>query len=213
MTMRGSAYDVILRAIDLGEIPPGARLIESELAERFGCSRTPVREALRRLEAQGLILHEPYRGMSVAVLDYRQITELYTFREIFEGAAARLAAISATDAEIELLGEMVREDALLVDDPKRLADRNKAFHRQIHLCAHNRYLNDALERLRVGLALLSGTTLSDPARARQSLKEHEVIVATIAARNADLAEDAARAHIKSAYRCRLRQNAVSPDHE
>jgi DNA-binding GntR family transcriptional regulator len=74
MTIRGSAYDVILRAIDLGEIPPGARLIESELAERFGCSRTPVREALRRLEAQGLILHEPYRGMSVAVLDYRQIT-------------------------------------------------------------------------------------------------------------------------------------------
>jgi DNA-binding GntR family transcriptional regulator len=211
--MRRSAYDVILKAIDSGEIEAGARLIESDLAERFGCSRTPVREALRRLEAQGLVVHEPNRGMSVIELDYRQLTEIYTFREIVEGTAARLAATSATSTEIDLLEEMVAADRVLLDQPKALAARNKKFHERIHLAAHNRYLNDALERLRVGLVLLSGTTLSLPDRAAESIDEHDEIVVAIARRDPDRAEQAARHHIRNAYRSRLRMHtdAPSPD--
>lgn len=201
---RSSAYDLILEAIDGGALRPGARLVESELAERFGVSRTPVREALRRLEAQGLAVHRPHRGVTVAELDYSELAEFYTFREIFEGSAARLAATSATPAEVELLAEMAGQDRAALGRPEELARRNRRFHQQIHLAAHNRYLNDALEKLRLGLALLSGTTLAVEGRARQSLDEHDAIVAAIVAHDPDRAEALARQHIRNAYKTRLR---------
>ena len=101
------AYERLLNAIDSGELAPGSRLLEAQLAERLGVSRTPVREALRRLEAQGLVTHEPHRGVVVAELDYDQLGELYAVREVLEGTAARLAARHASPEEVEVLREMV----------------------------------------------------------------------------------------------------------
>ena len=104
------AYDMLLEAIEAGQLPPGTRLPENELAQRFAVSRTPIREALKRLETHGLVVHEPHHGAVVATLDYSQITEMYLMREVLEGTSAHLAAIHATAVEVELLREMIAKD-------------------------------------------------------------------------------------------------------
>jgi len=199
------AYERLLRAIEDGELVPGSRLREAELAERFQISRTPVREALGRLEAQGLVAHEPHRGASVAQLDYGQVSELYDLREVLEGTAARLAAIHASAVETEILEEMVARDRTLLGDAPALARTNRLFHRQIHGAARNRFLQSTLETMRLSLVLLPGaTTLAAPDRAAESLAEHAAIVAAIRAHDGDGAEAAARTHIRAAFKARIR---------
>ncbi|MFC0385213.1 GntR family transcriptional regulator [Muricoccus vinaceus] len=197
------AYDLLLEAIDSGALPAGTRLREAELAERFRISRTPVREALKRLEAQGLVLHEPHHGAVVASLGYAEMTELYHMREVLEGTAAGLAATHATATEVEVLREMVERDGGLLDDPAALAGTNRLFHRQICLSARNGFLNTMLENLRLSLALLAGTTLAVPNRGSESVREHAAIVAAIEARDAAAAEAAARRHIRNAFKVRI----------
>lgn len=197
------AYDLLLGDIEDGNLPPGTRLREVELAERLSISRTPVREALKRLELQGLVAHEPHHGAVVASLEYGQVTEMYLLREVLEGTAARLAAQHATAVEIGVLERMVATDRALVDQPQRLAQTNRRFHQQVRDTARNRYLGSALEALRLSLALLAGTTLGAPGRAAQSVEEHGAIVASIAARDPDGAEQAARQHILNAFRTRV----------
>ncbi|MEJ2027604.1 MAG: GntR family transcriptional regulator [Limibacillus sp.] len=186
------AYDQLLAAIDSGELPPGSRLRESQLAERFGISRTPVREALRRLEAQGLVAHEPHRGVVVAQLDYDQLGELYAVREVLEGTAARLAARHASPEEIEILRDLVADH-----------EANKRFHRQINRACHNRYLNAMLENMRVNLALLSGTTFTLAERRQVVAAEHAGIVEAIAEGDEEKAEMLARRHISNGYKARV----------
>ncbi|WP_043830812.1 GntR family transcriptional regulator [Muricoccus aerilatus] len=197
------AYDLLLAAIDSGALPAGTRLREAELAVRFGISRTPVREALKRLEAQGLVLHEPHHGAVVASLGYAQMTELYHMREVLEGTAANLAATHATPTEVEILREMVERDRGLQEDPGRLAGTNRLFHQQVYLAARNSFLNTILENMRLSLALLGGTTLAVPRRGAESVEEHAAIVAAIEARDAEAAEAAARRHIRNAFKVRI----------
>lgn len=197
------AYDLLLQAIDSGALPAGTRLREAELAERFRISRTPVREALKRLEAQGLVLHEPHHGAAVASLDYGQVAELYHMREVLEGTAAGLAATHATATEVEILREMVDRDRGLLDDPPALAASNRAFHRQIRLSARNRFLNATLDTMRISLALLAGTTLAVPGRGAESVEEHAAVVAAIEAHDPAAAEAAARRHIRNAFKVRI----------
>jgi DNA-binding GntR family transcriptional regulator len=200
-----NAYDLILSAIESGELQPGARLRETELAERFGLSRTPVREALKRLETQGLVAHEPHHGAIVSQLDYSGIVELYFLRETLEGAAARLAAVHATSVEIDVMKEMVDFDRNVLHDAQELARRNRTFHHQLYLSSRNRYLIQMLENLRTSLVLLAGTTLAAPQRGGASVDEHHDLVAAIAAHDPDAAEAAARRHINNALRVRLNQ--------
>jgi DNA-binding GntR family transcriptional regulator len=198
---------LLLDAIDRGEFPPGARLVESELAERFGVSRTPVRDALSRLETQGVVARDARGVAAVASLDYDQLGELYAVRAVLEGFAARMAARHASEAEIALLREMVAEDRACASDAGLLSQANKRFHRQLHRASHNRYLVQMLDGMRRSLALLSSTTLAWPGRGEQSLDEHEAIVAAIAGRDEDGAEAAARLHIDNALGARLRLEA------
>lgn len=201
------AYDRLLQAIDNGALPPGSRLRESELAKRFGISRTPVREALKRLEAQGLVTHEAHHGAVVASLNYSEITELYYLRGVLEGTAARLAAVHATDTEVEILQEMVVADRQLVGgNAGKLAHTNRKFHLQLHLSARNRFLNAVLDTMRLSLVLLAGTTLRAPNRDVESIDEHDAIVRAIAAHDPDAAEAAARTHIRNAFKARVRLN-------
>lgn len=199
---------LLLDAIDRGELPPGTRLVEADLAERFGVSRTPVREALNRLETQGVVARDPRRGAVVATLDYDQLGELYAVRAVTEGFAARMAARHAAPAEIALLHEMVETDRARIDDAAALSQANKAFHRQLHRASHNRYLVQMLDAMRRSLALLSHTSLIWPGRGAQSVDEHARIVAAIAARDEDAAEAAARQHIENALGARLRLEAT-----
>ncbi|MEJ1976211.1 MAG: GntR family transcriptional regulator [Acetobacteraceae bacterium] len=197
------AYDLLLDEIENGGLPAGTRLREAELAERFEISRTPVREALKRLETQGLVVHEPHHGAVVATLDYGQMAELYFMREVLEGTAARLAAIHATPTERDILRDMVARDRLITDQPKRLAQTNRLFHQQIRNAARNRFLGHTLENMRLSLALLAGTTLGEPNRGARSVEEHAAIVDLIAAQDPDGAEQAARLHIRNAFRTRI----------
>ena len=200
------AYALILDAIDVGVYKPGDRLVESELAERFGMSRTPIREALQRLETQSL-LERDGRSLIVASLNHNQLAELYIVRCELEGLAARLAAKHATDEEIRVLRAMVDEDSGLLDDPKALARANRRFHKQVHLASHNSFLVQQLDLVHRSMALMATTSLAIEGRGTAALDEHRAIVEAIAAHDGDAAYAALKSHISKAFEERLRLDA------
>ena len=201
------AYGLILESIDVGIYRPGDRLVESELAERFGMSRTPIREALQRLETQSL-LERDGRSLIVASLDHNQMAELYVVRRELEGLAARLAAQHATEEEVRVLREMVKADDALVGDPAALSRANRRFHEQIHLASHNRYLVQQLDLVHRTMALMATTSLAAEGRGEIAQNEHAGIVDAIEARDAAAAEAALKDHISIAFMTRLKQDAV-----
>ncbi len=200
------AYHLILEAIDTGAYKPGDRLVESELAERFGMSRTPIREALQRLETQSLLARDG-RSLIVASLDHNQLAELYVVRSELEGLAARLAARHATDEEIRVLAAMVEEDRALLADPVAMSRANRRFHKQIHLASHNRYLVQQLDLVYRSMALLATTSLAAEGRGATALAEHTAIVEAIRDGDAEGAYAALKQHISRAFETRLRQDA------
>lgn len=204
--MQKDAYTLILEAIDQGIYRPGDRLVETELAERFGVSRTPVREALQRLETQSMLTRDG-RSMIVASLDHNQLAELYVVRAELEGLAARLAAKHATPEEIRVLSEMVEADRTIVDDPAELSRANRRFHKQIHLASHNRYLVQQLDLVHRSMALLASTSLAAEGRGEAALAEHADLVRAIAAGDGEAAQAALRAHISKAFETRLKLDA------
>lgn len=201
------AYSLILDAIDGGTYRPGDRLVESELAERFNVSRTPIREALQRLETQSLLAREG-RSLIVASLDHNQTAELYVVRGELEGLAARLAARHATPEEVRVLREMVAADDALIGQPNALSRNNRRFHRQIHLASHNRYLVQQLDLVYRSMALMATTSLAAEGRGEIAQAEHAEIVSRIEARDEEGANDALRSHISVAFVTRLKQEAA-----
>ena len=200
------AYALILEAIDSHIFRPGDRLVESELAVRFGVSRTPIREALQRLETQSLLTRDG-RSLIVASLDHTQLSELYVVRGELEGLAARLAARHATKEEVKVLRDMLEADRQLVGDPDALSRANKRFHKQIHLASHNRFLVQQLDLVHRSMALLATTSLAADGRTIETLDEHETIVAAIENGDGDAAYLALKNHISQAFVTRLRLDA------
>lgn len=200
------AYDLILDAIDTGIYGPGDRLVESELADRFGVSRTPIREALQRLETQSMLTRTG-RSLIVASLDHNQLAELYVLRAELEGLAARLAAQHASPEEIRVLQSMVDQDLALVDDPSKLSRANRRFHKQIHLASHNRYLIDQLNLVHRSMALLATTSLAADGRGVMALQEHRAIVDAIAAGDGEAASKTLKMHLSYAFETRLKIDA------
>jgi DNA-binding GntR family transcriptional regulator len=201
-----------LEAIDVGIYRPGDRLVESDLAERFGMSRTPIREALQRLETQSLLARDG-RSLIVASLDHNQMAELYVVRTELEGLAARLAARHATEEEVKVLRDMVEDDRALLDDPSALARANRRFHKQIHLASHNRYLVQQLDLVYRTMALMATSSLAVQGRGQIAQTEHDQIVQAIEARDADRADDALRSHISVAFVTRLKRDAARREEE
>ncbi|CUH66502.1 HTH-type transcriptional regulator McbR [Thalassovita gelatinovora] len=206
--MQKDAYTLILEAIDTGLYRPGDRLVESELADRFGVSRTPIREALQRLETQSLLARDG-RSLIVASLDHNQLSELYVVRSELEGLAARLAARHATREEVDVLKDMVAEDRVLVNDPVALSRANRRFHKQIHLASHNRYLVQQLDLVHRTMALMATTSLAAEGRGEGALSEHAAIVDAIEKRDEDRAYAALKTHISKAFTTRLKQDSLS----
>lgn len=200
------AYALILAAIEAGTYRPGDRLVESELAERFGVSRTPVREALQRLETQAMLARDG-RSLIVAALDHDQLAELYTVRAELEALAARLAARHATPEEVRVLAQMVEADRCILDDPEALARANRRFHHLLHRASHNRYLVQQLDLVHRSMALMAQTSLAAEGRSEAALAEHEKIVAAIASGDGDAADKALRRHISMAWETRLKLEA------
>lgn len=201
------AYQEIRRAIRQRRFRAGDRLREVDLAESLGLSRTPVREALYRLLADGLATEHGQRGIMVAEFDHAMVGELYVMREMLEGMAARLAAQHASEAEIEALSELGEQYAALVSSGRdgALTEKNRQFHEALYRCAHNRFLLKMLDPLHDALGLLGGSNLADPARARDNAVEHAAIVAAIAKRDADAADKLTRAHIHAAHKSRVKR--------
>lgn len=203
-TSRGEyVYQELRNAIQEGRYRQGERIREEDIAKSMGVSRTPVREALRRLQTRGLLEFAPGRGLGVAELSKQQVLELYALRELLEGAAARLAAQHATPTEVAYLRHMLSEFRQVGNNPKRLAQINQAFHRAICDAAHNRYMLQSLNDLGDALALLQDTTFSLKGRPQTADIEHTAIVDAIEKRDADAAEMAAREHIRQAQKMRM----------
>jgi len=201
--MQKDAYTLIVEAIEQGDYRPGDRLVEADLADRFGVSRTPVREALQRLETQSMLARDG-RSLIVASLDHNQLAELYVVRTELEGLAARLAAKHASPEEVRVLVSMVEEDRAHLDDPEAMARANKRFHRQIHLASHNRFLVGQLDLVHRSMALLATTSLAAVGRAEAALEEHRAIVEAIGSGSGEAAQEALRAHISKAFETRLK---------
>ena len=206
--MQKDAYSMILDAIDAGDYRPGDRLVEAELADRFGVSRTPIREALQRLETQSMLARDG-RSLIVASLDHNQLAELYAVRAELEALAAALAAKHAAPEEVRVLQQLIDEDWSQESDPAALARSNKTFHRQIHLASHNRFLVQQLDLLHRSMALLATTSLAASGRPDAALREHQAIVDGIRKGDPEEASRALRAHTSMAFETRLRLDAAS----
>ncbi|MGR3366666.1 MAG: GntR family transcriptional regulator [Sagittula sp.] len=205
-----AAYARLLTELREGRLNPGDRLRETELADRLGMSRTPVREAIRQLEADGIVTHVPRQGATIRTLDYAEVMELYEMRAVLEGTAARLAARAASDIEIEELIDMNQQMAQLGNAPEAFV-LNRQFHAALLDAAKNRFLARSIHTLQKALMILGPTTLTEPDRAAKAVEEHFGVLDAIRAREGALAEAAMRAHIEAAQRVRVRALRALPD--
>jgi DNA-binding GntR family transcriptional regulator len=195
-------YDQLHNWIRSGRLAPGTRVREEEIARTLAVSRTPVREALSRLQTRGL-LEQSNGGLSVVALTRPQIIELYAMRSMLEGAAARFAAENASSLDVAAISHAASQFQRYAGDAVGFAKVNMTFHEAIYDAAHNRYLMRMLADLIDSLALLPSTTFAVDGRQQAALIEHENIRRAIESRDADAAEGAARDHIHNAMQARL----------
>lgn len=197
------AYTMLLNSIRRGDFRPTQRLREAEIAAKLNISRTPVREAMRRLSADGLIEIAPGRGLMISQFDKSQVRQLYFLRKVLEGAAAGLAAHHATREDIALMRLYLDKSGQPGLSPEEMAKLNRTLHQTIHEAARNVYVSKALAQLSDSLALLPGTTFEYPDRMELAYQEHKSIVDAIEAGDDVAAEDLARKHIEKASLARI----------
>jgi DNA-binding GntR family transcriptional regulator len=203
------AHRVLRESIRSGRFMPGMHLRESEVSRWLDISRTPVREALHRIVAEGLLVLGPWNGVMVADLDRQQLVELYAVREALEGTAAALAAQHASKAEVQLIRAISEREIEAENDPDRLVTINGELHRAIYEAAHNRYLLQSINLIVDALGLLRHSTFVLPGSAALARREHQEIIRAIRNGNAARAEQMARRHVRSALELRLRLHAES----
>ncbi len=196
-----AAYQDIKQKILSGFFSSDARLREMEISKLIGMGRTPVREALKRLEDERLLTHEPRRGLVITRIDKQGVTELYAMREVLEGAAAEFAARHATDAEIDNMQSILEQSEQADSDPVRM---NLQFHEAIYGAAHNQHLIRTLQSVSDTTFLLGRSTLQSPQRAQKAVAEHQQILAAIRNRDPEAASIAAKNHIRQAFLERLK---------
>ena len=198
------AYERLISDIRNGHLRPGERITETDIAERLGISRTPVREAIRALEADGLIDHQPRVGARIRQLDYAEITELYEMRAVLEGTAARFAARAAYDSELDELADLNAE-MRGATEAQTLYTANSHFHRVLLNAARNRFLLRSVDAVQKTLLILGPSTMEEAERAESAIMEHDVVLKALRNRDESAAEQAMRAHIEAAHRARLKQ--------
>jgi DNA-binding GntR family transcriptional regulator len=205
-----SVYEVLRGHILDGEFPPGAPLVESALAKKLGVSRTPIREALRRLE-QDTLVERVHRGLQVRARSPAEILEIYEVRIVLEGTAARAASERYTDIDRIRLRQLAASLSQRQSGASQeLAALNLQFHKAIWQASHNQTLIDVLERLHVHLYRYPDTTYALPGRSQSSLKEHEELMDAIFSRDGDRAAAIASQHMTIARDIRLEMWASDP---
>ncbi len=206
-SLQGRVIAEMRRRIIAGELGPGAGLSEVALSDDFGVSRTPIREALKQLQTEGLIEIRPRVGTFVTVPSRREITELFEMKELIEGAAARFLAQRGSVPELGLLQDNLRQadHAVAVDDSERYAELVHEFHDLLiagsdntKLKAHYRILMNQLAYPRLVM-----TSLGQPGRPKQSDREHRLVVDLIVAKDGDSAERVMREHVRASRQALL----------
>jgi DNA-binding GntR family transcriptional regulator len=206
---------VIIDGIATGDLLPGARLKETELVARLLVSRTPLREALAALRAEG-ILERDEDGLRVRRLDWHDVRALYELRGTLEGLAASLAAQNAGDAERAVIDDICGTEARLVRQgaaPDILARHNRQFHHAILQAAGNRFLAESLERLSRLMVLLGATAYSLAGRVEPIRDEHDAINRAIQDGDAAGAAAAMSYHLDSALTARLKLLSMTAGQE
>ncbi|UUV07863.1 GntR family transcriptional regulator [Ruegeria sp. YS9] len=198
-----SVYQRLLDEIREGALLPGDRLREIDLSNRLGVSRTPVREAIRQLEADGLVTHVPRQGATVRSLSYAEVMELYEMRAVLEGTAARLAARAASDIELDEL-EVLNDQLAQAGTGPEAARINRVFHATLLDVAKNRFLAKSMLSLQKALLILGPSQLLDNERADAAVAEHRRIMAALKSRDSAAAEMEMRTHIQAGQRMRIR---------
>jgi DNA-binding GntR family transcriptional regulator len=194
---------MLKHAIMSGALEPGNPLVEVSLANWCGVSRTPIREALRRLEQDGLVEHTP-SGLVIRKRSPGEILDLYDTRIVLEAMAGRVAAERRTSQDVQQLRWILqRGDESSVDDIQGVVDANRQFHRAIWQASQNESLVDLLERLDLHLGRYPGTTLAHPGRWEAARQQHEDLVSAIDRRDGDAAHEIARQHFIDAREIRL----------
>lgn len=203
-TLAGRTFDSIKADIISGELAQGSKIVESDLALKYGISRGPLREAIHRLERIKLIERIPHAGSRVVTLDTKMMEDIYTAREAIEGMAARLAARLMTDEEIASLSTLLdqHEAAIGETDGRAYFQREGDidFHFRIAVASQNQWILEKLNgELYQLIRMCRRQSGQFPARAQTALNQHRQIAAAIASRDEELAELLMRRHISGAW--------------
>lgn len=200
-----AVYRTLREGIVTGVVAAGTRLGEVPLATELSISRTPVREALHRLETERFVRRSDRRGMVVAEVTADDILEVYVVRAAINGLASRLAADGAAPVDITRLRQ-INDEIIQADrggDSARMASLNLEFHEFLCGASRNRLLMQLMRQVHDTVRRFPGTTLSVPGRAVQAIREHEALVDAIADHDGERAETIARAHITKAMEVRM----------
>lgn len=197
-------YRLLRDQILEGTLKPYDRLVESELASLASISRTPVREAIRKLEVAGLVQNTG-QGMVVSGISRQELTDVCAVRETLEGMAAGMAAGSRSELELLTLQTVATEyrTVAATKNVRQLVNLNHSFHERIWHLAGNRYLAEQLGSLRSMIERRQATTLGIASRLKQSVEEHEELVGLIEKRMQAEATELARLHFREAMAIRL----------
>ncbi|WP_374653537.1 GntR family transcriptional regulator [Dongia sp.] len=200
VTLRQQVLDVLRRAILDFHFKPGDRLIERELCEMVGVSRTSVREALRHLESEGLVENQPNRGPAVARVAPETALQFYEVREALEGLAARLFTARATVKQVQdLQAALDRLTAAFATQDKRLIiAETTGFYTVLLDGCGNDIIRNMIQSLQARIQFLRATSMSQPGRAPGSLAEMNAIVSAVCRRDPDAAAAAATEHVRRA---------------
>ncbi|MET9739535.1 GntR family transcriptional regulator [Streptomyces sp. NPDC006422] len=201
--MQAKVAEELRRMIISGELPPRSSLSEMTLSQTFGVSRTPIREALKQLQIEGLVEVRPRVGTFVAVPSRREITELFQMKELLEGAAARLLAFRGNVPEVERLATTMREadEAVRAGDSETYEKLVHDFHELIIVGADNSKLEAHYRTLmnQLAYARLVRTSLAQPGRLSESDHEHHRVLDLILAKDGDGAERVMREHVRRSH--------------
>ena len=193
-TLREKILETIRDAILKGTLKPGERVSEPDLAERFGISRTPIREAFRQLESEGYLQVVPRKGAVVASLSARDIEEFYAIKIILEGFAARMAAEKLTGKEIERL-ESINERLHKIaeeGDVKTFFRVHNEFHEVFIKAAGNEKLSEMINQLVMKFKRLRLASLSQPGRMAVSIEDHQDMIQAFKDRDGNRADSLVR---------------------
>lgn len=198
-------YEALREDILNNKYRPGQRLSEEHIARQYEVSRTPVREALKRLHAEGLVEITPHRGAVVRDPSGEELAELCTVRDVLEGLAGRLAARSISKVELYTLEQLLADMRRAVDESRidELVELNNQFHETIWIATRNRFLAQQLRQLRQIISRMQASTLTFPGRKEEAHQEHEALYRAIAAGDPDEAERLAQEHFRHAEAIRM----------